>query len=304
MKRRIAVCLSVTVGILVIWSCFAAAAPLRLATEHAGGFFWIMGKELCRIWDGAGIPAGVVETTGDRQNLELLVSGGADVALVSGFALADFLAEHPGAPVVTVATCWTSAVHVLLNTKFVETGTLRDLEGKHLYLGPEASPEGIAARRILEALGITPSRYVRDIPPSQLLDVMTDFITRELDGAIIIGPVPDPMVRDIISDTGGTMRLVPASAADVAALAVAGLPVFLMTIPEESYAYQPDGLTVSAEGTYLVSRPDLPDETAKRLRDDIFANAGRIAAYFPRGGTLSAEDAAAHPVAPLHPALR
>ncbi len=304
MKRRIALCLSVTVGILVTWSCLAAAAPLRLATEHAGGFFWIMGKELCRIWDGAGTPAGVVETTGEHQNLELLVSGKADLALVSGFALSDYLAENPGAPVVTVATCWTSAVHVLLNKKFIETGTMRDLDGRHLYLGPETSPAGIAARRILEALGITPNRYVRDIPPSQLLDVMTDFVTRELDGAIVIGPVPDPMVRDIVSDTGGTMRLIPASAADVAALAAAGLPVFLATIPIDSYAYQPDDLTVIAEGTYLVSRPDLPGETANKLRDNIFANAGRLAAYFPRGGTLSAKDAAAHPVAPMHPALR
>ncbi len=59
-----------------------------------------------------------------------------------------------------------------------------------------------------------------------------------------------------------------------------------------------------AEGTYLIAGADLPGETARRLSAGIFDNAGRIAAYFPQGGTLSAENATAHPVAPLHPALK
>ncbi len=293
-------------GVLALWPCLGARAArtMNLATGPAGDFFWIMGNELCRIWGDEGLPTEAVETAGDRENMDLVVSGKADVALVSGLALADFLKDNPGAPIVTVASCWKSVVHVMLNRDFVKTGSVSDLEGRKLYLGPKASPDGDAARRILAALGVKPNRYVREISRFELLEIMTDFRQRELDGAVIIGPVVDPMVRDIISGSGDIMRFIRADERDVAALSEAGLPLFLSTIPKESYSYQPDEVEAIAMGTYLVSRRDLPDETARRLSAGIFENANRIAAYFPRGGTLSAEGAAAHLIAPLHPALK
>jgi len=305
MKRSVIWLLALAV-FLTLWSGpgARAAEPMRLATGGAGDFFWVMGKELCRIWSEDGLPASVVETAGDRQNMDLVVSGKADAALVSGFALAGYLAEHPGAPIVTVASCWKSPVHVFLNREFIKTGSLADLTGRRLYLGPEASPDGIAARRILAALGIKPNRYAREISETELLSVMTDFIKRELDGAVIIGPAPDPMVRDIISGAGGIMGLIPAGPDDIAVLSAAGLPVFAATLPKESYSYQSDDIQLIAEGTYLIARTELPNETARLLSSGIFENAGRLAAYFPQGGKLSASDAAAHPVAPMQPALK
>jgi TRAP transporter TAXI family solute receptor len=281
-----------------------AAGPLSLATGQPGDFFWVMGKELCRIWSADGLPAEVVETAGDRENIDLVAAGKADIALVSGIALAGFLAEHPGSPIVTVATCWEKPVHVMLNKKLIETGTMRDLEKRKLYLGTEASPDGVAARRMLAVLGIEPYRHTRDVAETELLSVMTDFVKQELDGAIVIGPVGDPMVRDIIGGSGGIFGLIPADEAAVSALAGTGLPLFLSTIPANSYPYHPDPVHVIAEGTYLIAGADLPGETALALSSGIFDNASRIAAYFPVGGTLSSENATAHPVAPLHPALK
>jgi len=263
-----------------------------------------MGKELCRIWSEEGLPAEVVETAGDRENIELVSAGKADIALVSGIALAGFMAEHPGAPIVTIASCWEKPVHVMLKKKLIETGTMRDLEKRKLYLGEKASPDGIAARRILAVLGIEPYRHTRDVAETELLSVMTDFVKQELDGAIVIGPLGDPMVRDIIGGSGGLYGLIPADEAAVSALTGAGLPLFLSTIPAGSYPYLPDPVRVIADGTYLIAGADLPGETARRLKAGIFDNAGRIAAYFPIGGALSSENATAHPVAPLHPAMK
>jgi len=305
MKRR-AVRVCMVTAVLTAWcGLYAyAAEPLSLATGKPGDFFWVMGKELCRIWSADGLSAEAVETGGDRENIDLVASGTADIALVSGIALADYLAGHPDAPIVTVASCWKSAVHVMLDREFAVTGSMQDLEKRRLYLGPEADPDGIATRRILAVLGIRPYRYPREIADTELLSVMTDFKDRELEGALIIGPLPDPMVRDIISGTGGTVVFIPATEADVSALTRAGLPLFLWNIPADSYSYQPDPVSVIAQGTYLIARADLPAEAARRLSADIFGNAGRLAAYFPRGGTLSADEAAAHLVAPMHPALR
>lgn len=304
MKRRV-VCSCIAAAVLVVWCCGAGAAgTLRLATGQPGEFFWIMGKEFSRIWSADGLPADVVETAGDRENIELVAAGGAEAALVSGFALADYMAEHPDAPIVTITSCWESPVHVMLNKKAVKTGSVADLAGKHLYLGAEASPNGKAVRRMLGALAIEPYRYTREIAETELLSVMTDFIKQELDGAIVVGPVADPMVRDIVSDTGGTVILIPADETAVATLVRAGLPVFLSTIEAGSYAYQLDPVSVIAVGNYLIARTDLEAETARSLSAGIFDNADRIAAYFPRGGKLSAERKAAHLIAPLHPALR
>jgi TRAP transporter TAXI family solute receptor len=303
-RRVVSSC--VLAAVIAAWcGCGAyAAGPLSLATGQPGDFFWVMGKELCRIWSEEGLPAEVVETAGDRENIELVSAGKADIALVSGIALAGFLAEHPGSPIVTVASCWEKPVHVMLKKKLIETGTMRDLEKRKVYLGAEASPNGTAVRRILAVLAIEPYRHTRDIGETELLSVMTDFRKQELDGAIIIGPVGDPMVRDIIGGSGGIYGLVPADEAAVSALTGAGLPLFLSTIPADSYPFHPDPINVITEGTYLIAGADLPGETALALSSGIFDNAGRIAAYFPQGGTLSSENATEHPVAPLHPALK
>jgi TRAP transporter TAXI family solute receptor len=305
MKRSVIWSL-ILAGLLTVWSApgVYAAQPLKLATAGAGDFFWIMGKELTRIWNAAGLPSVVVETTGDRENLDLLVSGKADIALVSGFALADYLRERPDAPIVTVATCWKDAVHLLLNKRYIKSGSLGDLNGRKLYLGAETSPDGKTVRDILSALGVKPNRFARETTRGELLSVMSDFKRRELDGAIIIGVAPDPMVSSIIDKTGDVLQLIGVDASAVSTLTGAGLPVFLTDLPAESYSYQSVPIPVIATGTYLVARPDLADDTARGLRDDIFDNTARIAAYFPQGGTLSPDEAAAHLIAPLHPGLK
>ncbi len=216
MRRRV-VCSCILAAVIAAWcGCGAyAAGPLSLATGQPGDFSWVMGKELCRIWSEEGLPAEVVETAGDRENIDLVAAGKADIALVSGIALAGFLAEHPGSPIVTVASCWERPVHVMLNKEAHQDRHDARPGERKLYLGPEASPDGIAARRILAVLGIKPYRHTRDVAETELLSVMTDFVKQELDGAIVIGPVGDPMVRDIIGGSGGLYGLIPADEAAV-----------------------------------------------------------------------------------------
>ena len=172
----------------------------------------------------------------------------------------------------------------MLNKKLIETGTMRDLEKRKLYLGPEASPDGIAARRMLAVLGIKPYRHTRDVAETELLSVMTDFVKQELDGAIVIGPVGDPMVRDIIGGSGGIYGLIPADEAAVSALAGAGLPLFLSTIPAGSYAVPPRSDRRDRGGNLPDRGSRSPGRNGPALSSGIFDNADRIAAYFPQGG--------------------
>jgi TRAP-type uncharacterized transport system substrate-binding protein len=76
-----------------------------------------------------------------------------------------------------------------------------------------------------------------------------------------------------------------------------------MTIPKDTYLFLGEDIVVPATGTYLVSLGDLSGDTAKRLRALIFENAPAIHRYFPQGEELKVENAEAHPIAPLHPAL-
>ncbi len=281
-----------------------AADTMRLATTPAGTFFWVMGKELSTLWGETGLPTEIVESATDHENLDLLSSRKVDVALVSGPALKKYLGEHPDAPIVTLAAVWPSGVHLILRDKFVKTNSPNDLNGRKIYLGPARSTERETAVFILKALGVATNRYTPEVPDTSLLSVMTDFVKMELDGALIVGPVPVPIVRDIIDGTGDNMRLIPATEDTARAIDTAGLPAFLLTIPKDTYPFQSDDLTIPAVGNYLVARPDLPDGAAGLLVRSIFENVGRIARYFPQGGFLSADEGDAHLIVPLHPGAK
>jgi TRAP transporter TAXI family solute receptor len=251
-----------------------------------------------------GLPAKAVETTGDRENLKLLASREVDLALVSGAALTEYLGAHPDAPFVTVCAVWPSGIHFLLRDRFIKTDTVGDLTKRKLYLGPAGSPERDTVDRIMDALGVVPNRYAPEVSPASLLSVMTDFKNQALDGAVLIGPVPDPMARDIIDNTGRIIRLIGGTTDEARALDAAGLPAFVMIVPGDTYPFQADELSILAVGNYLIARKDLPDETASFIVRSTFENAAAIARHFPQGGILSREQADKHLVLGLHPGAK
>ena len=197
-----------------------AGDALRIASAGYGDLFWVMGKRLGEILGSDDVPAQNIATSGDEENIELLVSGKADVAFVSGEAIDRFISSGGSVESLrTIARVWPSAVHVLLRGDFVKTNTIADIDKKYIYIGEKGSVHRTVIEKILAAKGIKIKHLMRDINDATLLSIMRNFVERELDGAIIIGPALNQATDDIISKTGGTFQLIPLSEGDLAAIA-------------------------------------------------------------------------------------
>lgn len=280
-------------------------APLRLAVGEAGSFFWLAGKQYEPLWDEAGISVDIITSGDDAGSLEMLLSGEADMALAPGPILEGSAGDGMDtSSVVAVAPVWPGAVHILLTRKKEETGTLSDVKNKRIFPGDEGSWQNTVAGLLLESAGIRTKRLMLDLSMVELIDVMTDFVQTPLDGAVILGSVPNPFVDDILRQTGHVYHLIPVTEEETEVMGTSGVTIFPLTVPAGSYPYQPDDFMTVGYPQFLVSRSDLDGETARAVAEVLLTG-------FPEsGGALPRLDAAIGSydpdgsIVPLHPEVR
>lgn len=274
---------------------------LKLATDERGEFFWVIGKNMAGVLSDEGIPTDVVVTHGDIDNIEMLVSKEADLAVVSGPVINKYLNEVGAQDdIVIVTPIWPSAVHFMIRHDYMESGSITDLYKKTVYLGEEKSWEREAATKILEALGVKTKKMMSEVTEIELIGVMTDFVGKRLDGAVIIGAVPDPMVDSILSKTGHIYKLIPIGEGELKLISGTQIKSFLINLPSDTYSYQSEEFSTLAVPNFLISRRELSDDTAYRIVREIYKNAETIMGYQRRGGSLPEEDYRDHLIVPLH----
>ena len=227
--------LILTFSIAISFSTLALAQgeeTLKLATDEMGEFFWAIGKNMADVFSDDGIPTDVVVTHGDIDNIELLASREVDLAIVSGPVINKYLNEVGGAgDIVTVTPIWPGAVHFLIRNDSIESGTITDLNKKTVYLGDENSWERDTAQKILDALGVKTKKMMFEVKRIELIGEMTDFVGKRLDGAVIIGAVPDPIVDDILSKTGHIYKLIPVREGEQEFVSDAQIKSFPLRLP-------------------------------------------------------------------------
>ena len=302
---------SIVLIVIFTCSCMVASAqdgketPLRLAVGEAGSFFWLAGKQYEPLWEEAGVSVDIVTSGGDAGSLEMLLAGDVDMALVPGPILEGSGGDGMDtSSMVAVAPVWPGAVHILLDRKKEKEGTLSDVKGKRVFPGDEGSWQNNVAALLLESADIRTKRLMFDLSMVELIDVMTDFVQTPLDGAVILGSIPNPFVDDILRQTGHVYHLIPITEGETELMKESGITIFSMTAPEGTYPYQPDDFTTVGYPQYLVSRSDLDGEAARSVAEVLLSD-------FPEsGGSLPRLDAAIgsydpnSSIVPLHPAVR
>ncbi len=303
MKRPFILILTFAIAISFSTLTFAEGEKtLKIATDEMGEFFWVIGKNIAEVLSNEGIPTDVVVTSGDIENIEMLKSKEVDLAIVSGPVINSYLNEKGMADdIVTVTPIWPFAVHFMIRQDYIESRSITDLNNKNVYLGDEKSWERDAATKILEALGVKTKKMMWEVTELQLMDVMTDFIEKRLDGAVIFGAVPDPIVDSILSRTGHIYKLIPIGEGELKLISGTQIKSFLIRLPSDTYSYQSEEFTTLAVSNFLISRKDLPDDTAYRIVREIYENADAIKGYQRRGGPLFRELYREHLIVPMHP---
>jgi TRAP transporter TAXI family solute receptor len=130
---------------IVAASAVAAKAPeklvIKVATGQPGGIYAKFGEELRQAAKGQNVEVKLITTAGSMENLKLLTSGEADLALIQS----DVLAKIPHNKLTEQAVLYDEYVQLLANSK-AGASSVRKLDPAKdvVYIGPKGSGTSMA----------------------------------------------------------------------------------------------------------------------------------------------------------------
>jgi TRAP transporter TAXI family solute receptor len=181
----------------------------------------------------------ILQTAGSVENLRLLASGEADVALVQGGLTNE--ASSPG--LVALAGVSYEPVWILVRAA-VRANSLAELRGRRIAIGPEGSGTRVLARQLLSANEIegAPTVFVDLTGP----EARAALERGEIDAAFFVVAEPSPGMIGLVAN--GTAHLLPFPHAEA----------YAMRLPFLSVVRLPSGVVslarnIPAADTHLVA---------------------------------------------------
>jgi uncharacterized protein len=270
-----------------------AAGPPTSAYDALGRAFADAIRER---WD---VPVDVRTTGGSVDNLTQIARGEADV----GFATLDVAhvaiqGDNPFPGVTTVAplaALYDDYLHVVVPARS-SVRTLRDLAGRRVSLGSEASGTPVVAERVLVAAGLhvqqfTP-RYLDAARSAEALRAAT------IDAFLVTGGLPTQVIADLAEQM--PIRLLPV-ADDVSRLRdESGGYYHERFITAGAYRLATEVPTVGIANVLVVSR-SMPDDLAEALTAMLFEARQRLVEAHVEARHLDPRSAIAVTPLTLHP---
>lgn len=276
----------------------AAVITLVLATATPGGGFPVYGDAFAQAVN-AQEPKLRVEprnTKGSTENLPLLEAGKVDLALVAGELAAEALAR-PGTPHRIVAAMYASPGMLIVRADS-PVRSVRDVAGKPVVLGTQASGITVLGRTVLKSLGIEVQEITlqkaEDGPP-----MLLDGRAAALWGAGVGWPAFGALARQ-----GG--RFVGLSEQEIDAVLKKNPSLQRVTLPAKSYAGQDQALPSVGSWSYVFASPGLSEESGYLLARAIHRAEPQLAATLlqARETTLANLVAAAPRRELIHPGVQ
>jgi hypothetical protein len=302
--RRWAVALLAAV-VAVAGGCGTRPAPpagrLVIAAGAAGEVYEAVGTALARAararWSA---DAQVLTTAGSAENLQLVADGRADV----GFATVDVaaLAREGDAPfhsalsVVALAGLYDDCLQVVVRADGA-IRTLAGLRARRISTGLAGSATEIIADRMLNAIGVNPGL---DIVRSRLstADSADALAAGRIDAFVFTGGLPTPVVARLAEHL--PIRLLSVGDEVTALQDGFGEQYVARSVPAGVYGLTAEVTTLGVRNV-LVVRRDLPEPTAYRLTELLFAAKRELAAAHDEARRLDPRSALATFPVPLHP---
>ncbi|HWB50334.1 MAG TPA: TAXI family TRAP transporter solute-binding subunit [Stellaceae bacterium] len=274
-----------------------ATTRVTLATATPGGGFPLYGGAVAEVINAVD-PALRVEclnTKGSTENVPLLAVRKVDLGLVTGEVA---FAEKTDLRI--LAAMYSTA------GMFVVRGdgparSIRDLVGQPVAFGARGSGLVILARFVLDGMGLDMERDFTAI----YLDRAGDGPDMVLDGraaALWGGGIGWPGFARV-AESGG--RFIAPSGAEVAQVRARHAFLKPLTVPAGAYPGQDAPIHSVGSWSFVMARPDLPDETGYRLAKALHKGEAQLAAKLEQAKeTTAANTAAAAPEPSLiHPGV-
>lgn len=281
----------------------AVPSPIVMGTATSGGGFEVYGRALIEAVaeSDPGLSILARSTSGSTQNVPLLRSGTLDIALVQGTTVEEALSGQQKSQnrlsvlYALYATPGLFAVRADQSYRSIE-----DLRGQRVAFGAAGSGLVGMARDVLGGLG---------------WDMRRDFdallLERAGDGPELLGSgevaalwgggVGWPVFSAVAEAPAGA-RFIGLDDDDIARVTAKYPYLKEMSVPAGTYPGMTEPVKTVGSWSFILVRPDFPEDQAYRLARALHLAEARLAAGFPQGAqTTAANTVAATDVCTLHP---
>jgi uncharacterized protein len=268
---------------------------ITLATATPGGGFPLYGGVVADVVNAVD-PSLHVEcrnTKGSTENVPLLEASQVDIGLVQGEVAIEAFSRNgqPKSGLKIIAAMYSTAgMFVVRGDSPVHA--IADLKGKPVAFGARGSGLVILARYVLDGMGLDIERDFQAI----YLDRAGDGPVMVMDGraaALWGGGVGWPGFTNL-AENGG--RFIAPTTDEVAQIRAKHAFLKPLTVPAGSYPGQDAPIASVGSWSFILARPNLPDETGYRLAKALHEGEAQLGAKLDQAKeTTSANTAAAAP---------
>jgi len=271
------------------------ATQITLATATPGGGFPLYGGVVADVINAVD-PSLHVEcrnTKGSIENVPLLEQGAVDIGLVQGeVAYEAFAGIGRPKSALKIVTAMYSTAGMFVVRGDSPAHAIGDLKDKPVAFGARGSGLVILARYVLDGMGLDIERDFAAL----YLDRAGDGPAMVMDGraaALWGGGVGWPGFTNL-AEKGG--RFIAPNAEEATQIRAKHAFLKPLTVPAGSYPGQDTAIASVGSWSFILARPDLPDETGYRLAKALHQGEAQLGAKLDQAKeTTAANTAAAAP---------
>ncbi|MGF1623502.1 MAG: TAXI family TRAP transporter solute-binding subunit, partial [Alphaproteobacteria bacterium] len=250
----------------------------------------------------------VVPTAGSGDNLALLDSGAAQLAMVQGIHTRPRAGASAAAAALadlrSITMLWPDIVHVVLRADLADTGTIQDiarLGAAPIAIGRPDSGAMLSTTALLVSVGIEPA-HLNVVDVGGYDAIAQAFESGQIMAGSLLGGAPMAALTRAMSGSDGALMLLSFKEEQItAANARFGVLWMPRLLPAGTYPGQDRDVSTIAEPNALIARADMPEEDVYLLTKAIFSNLTFLGNMHPAAAEITIEGAFAGMAIPLHP---
>ncbi len=276
---------------------------ITIATGGTSGVYYPLGAAFGTILEeNLGIDASVQATQASVENVNLVLSGRAELALITGdtgFQAYEgsgaFEGEEPKEDLRSLAALYPNYLHIV-TTKDSGIESFADLKGKKVAVGAPNSGTELAARLLLEGHGMS----YKDINPDYLsfAESVEQMKNGLVHAAILSSGIPNSALMDL--DTTHGVKLIPIEEDAMKYLTEEYSYLGETVIPADSYSNKEDVSAIAITNALIVSK-DLSEDEVYHMTKAIFENLDTLKNAHSAAEDIHIDHATEGLGIPLHP---
>lgn len=276
---------------------------VTVATGGTSGVYYPLGGGLATILeDTLGIDASVQATQASVENVNLILSGRAELAFITGdtgFQAYEgsgaFEGEEPKKDLRSLAAFYPNYLQVI-TTKDSGIKSFADLKGKKVAVGAPNSGTELAARVLFEGHGMS----YEDITPDYLsfAEAVEQMKNGLIDGAVLSSGLPNSAIMDLETSHGVTLLPIEDDAMKYLTEKYSYLQESV--IPADTYSNDKDVPAIAITNALIVNK-DLTEDEVYHITKAIFENLDTLVNAHSAAEDIDINHATEGLGIPLHP---